>query len=166
MRRFAKYSILLLGVALGILHAASAQKPAPGASGTPKPPALDVPIPPGQGAKGLTFPYREDGKLKMFFNVEEMFRTDLDHLQMTNAKIQTFDEDGKPDMTVLLPISKLDLNTRVLSSEQPFLVRGQNFSLVGEKLQLDTTVRHGIVKGKVKMIIFDLGDTEKKGPAK
>ncbi|MGB8354188.1 MAG: hypothetical protein WCD79_09900 [Chthoniobacteraceae bacterium] len=161
MRRFAKYSISILGIAFGFVSAAHAQKPA----ATPKSVALDVPIPVKQKASGLTFPYREDGKLKMFFNIEEMYRTDLDHLQMTNAKIQTFDDDGKPDMTVLLPVSVMDLNTRILTSNQPFLVRRSDFSLVGEKLQLDTAARHGIVKGKVKMIIYNFGDTEKKGPA-
>jgi hypothetical protein len=166
MRRFAKYSIALLGIAFGIMNVASAQKPVANASDTPKPPALEIPIPVNNKATGLTFPYREDGKLKMFFNVEEMFRTDLDHVKMTNAKIQTFDDDGKPDMTVLLPVSMLDLNTRILTSEQPFLVRRSDFSLVGERLQLDTSTRHGIVKGKVKMIIFNLADTDKKEPAK
>ncbi len=75
----------------------------------------------------------------MFFNIEEMYRTDLKHLQMTDAKIVTFDDDEKPDLTLLLPVSVLDLTTRILTSEQPFLVRRSDFSLVGDSLQLDTS---------------------------
>jgi len=162
MRRFAKY-LACAGIAAVLINAAHAQKPA---ADQDKPPFLDVPIPVGQKASGLTFPYREDGKLKMFFNIDEMFRKDWDHLQMTNAKIQTFDEDGKADMTVLLPVSVLDLNTRVLTTAQPFLVRRSDFSLVGENLELNTVTKQGSIKGKVKMIIFNLDDSQKKEPAK
>jgi hypothetical protein len=164
MRRFAKHFVCFLGMAVAFANAANAQKP-DAATDHDKPPLLDVPIPVGQKASGLTFPYREDGKLKMFFNIDEMFRVDWGHLQMTNAKIQTFDDDGKADMMVLLPVSLLDLNTRILTSNQPFLLRRTDFSLVGENLQLNTVTRQGSIKGKVKMIIFNFGDTQKKDAA-
>jgi len=131
-----------------------------------KAPKFNVPIPVGQKANGVRIPYwDEDGNLKMRFNIDEMLRKDIDHLQMTNAKIETFDDDGRPDMTVLLPVSVLDLNTRVLTSAHPFLLRRTDFDLVGDTLELDTVTHQGKVTGKVKMIIFNFGESAKEQPA-
>lgn len=160
MKQSAKYPAFLMGMAFVFVNSVLAQKPDATSAETPKRQALDVPIPPGQKANGVRFPYFEDGKLRMFFNVDVMFRKDLGHLEMTNGKIETYDEDGKPDMTVLMPLSVLDLNTRIVTSEQPFLVRRTDFALVGQTLQLDTNTRQGKVTGRVKMLIFNYGDSE------
>jgi hypothetical protein len=127
-----------------------------------KVPRFNVPIPVHQKANGVKIPYwDDDGNLKMIFNIEEMMRKDIDHLQMTNAKIETYDDYGKPDMTVLLPLSLLDLNTRVVTSDRPFILRRTDFDLVGETLELDTARREGKITGKVKMIIYNFSDTAK-----
>lgn len=161
MRRFVKHSASFSGAAIVLIFAGAAMAQLPAASGTAKSVALNVPIPVKQSASGVKFPYIENGKLRMFFNVDVMFRADEGHMQMTNARVETYDDNGKPDMTVLLPVSLLDLNSRVVTTSQPFLVRRNDFSLVGETLQLNTMERQGKVTGKVKMIIYNFGDTEK-----
>lgn len=127
------------------------------------PPLINVPIPAGQSAQGVRFPYFDDsGKLKMFFNVDVMLRKDNGHLQMTNAKIETYGDDGKPEMTVSLPLSLLDLNTRVLTSDRPFTLRRSDFELSGDTLELNTVTRMGKIAGKIKMIIYNnLGEATK-----
>jgi hypothetical protein len=145
------------------LLALSAAAQTPAATGTnSKSLESMIPIPVTQSSHGVTFPYWENGKLKMYFNVDVMFRKDQGHLDLTNAKIETYDDNGKPDLTLLLPVSTFDLNTRVITSTQPFLVRQQGFSLVGQTLELDTTARKGKVTGKVKMLIFNLENADAK----
>jgi|GEM_PF-2397035 len=161
MRRFVKHFACFSGAVTVIIFSCAAFAQTPATSGTAKSLALNVPIPEKQSATGVKFPYIENGKLRMFFNVDVMYRADPIHMQMTNARVETYDEEGKPEMTVLLPLSILDLNTRIVTSRQSFLVRRNDFSLVGETLQLDTTARQGKVTGKVKMIIYNFGDTEK-----
>jgi hypothetical protein len=122
--------------------------------------ALPVPIPVGQKASGVRIPYwDENGKLKMFFNIDEMLRSDPDHLVMTNAKIETYDDDGKPDITLLLPLSLLDLNTRMVSSNQPFVLKRTDFEMMGDTLQMDTVKQLGKVTGNIKVVIYNFGET-------
>ena len=161
MRRFVKQSACRSVAAIAVFFAGAAVAQLPATSGTGKSTTLNVPIPVKQSASGVKFPYIENGKLRMFFNVDVMFRTDQDHMQMTNARVETYDDNGKPDMTVLLPVSLLDLNSRIVTTSKPFLVRRNDFSLVGETLELDTMARQGKVTGKVKMIIYNFGDTDK-----
>src|SRR5207249_4429614 len=81
-------------------------------------PAISVPIPPGHDARGLVIPCRDAaGKLQMRFTMEIGKRTDQGHMDMSKLLIETFDEKGKPEMTIDLPQSILDLNTKIISTE-------------------------------------------------
>jgi|ERR1700677_327760 len=125
-----------------------------------------VPIPPGHQGKGIRFPYKEDGKLKIKIDVDVMERKDLDHIEMTNAKIITFDDNQKEDMTLLLPLSVLNLTTRVLTTGTRFALKKADFELIGDSLQLDTWTKHATINGNVKMVIYNLEAPGKNEPAK
>lgn len=119
-------------------------------------------VPPGQTADGIRFPYWENGRLKkMFFNVGTLERTDLEHILMKNAKITTFDENEQTDLIFLLPVSVFNLKTRLLTTDQPFMLKRTDFEMTGAALQLDTATRQATVIGNIKMIIYNF-----KAPAK
>lgn len=133
---------------------------------------ISVPVPPGHDAKGLVIPHRDaEGKLQMRFTMEVGNRIDADHLQMTTLLIETFDENEKPEMTVNLPQSVLDLNTRIVSTENTVLIKRADFELTGQTMEFNTETRAGHVGGKVRMLIYNLddetnSDSEKKSDAK
>lgn len=120
---------------------------------------ISVPIPPGHDARGLVIPHRDAaGKLQMRFTMEVGKRIDADHLEMTRLLIETFDEEGKEEMTVDLPQSVLDLNTRVVSTENSVLIKRSDFELTGRTMEFNTETRTGRVGGKVRMLIYNLED--------
>jgi len=123
------------------------------------PPGLDIPIPPGHSALGVKLPYyNEQGKLQMDFSIDAAFRVDDVHLQMKLVKMQTYDDDGKLEMTIDMPSSVLDLNTRVVTSDKPVKIRRTDFEITGDTMQFNTATRSGKIIGKVRMLIFNSMD--------
>ncbi len=118
---------------------------------------INVPVPPGHDAKGLVIPYRdESGKMQMRFTMEIGKRTDTDHMDMTKLLIETFDDDGKEEMTIDLPQSILDLNTRVISTQSGALIKRSDFELTGKTMEFNTQTKAGRLGGKVRMLIYNL----------
>ncbi|MDP9292275.1 MAG: LPS export ABC transporter periplasmic protein LptC [Verrucomicrobiota bacterium] len=128
------------------------------ASPTPdaKAPKFNPLIPVGHSAKGITLPYfNEAGKLQMRFKIGVANRIDIGHLQMSDVMVETFGDDGQPGMKIDLPISLLDLNTEIVTSDHPVTVERSDFTLVGEALEFDSRTRRAKFTGKVRMLIFD-----------
>lgn len=118
---------------------------------------IQVPVPPGHDAKGLVIPVRDGlGRMQMRFTMEIGMRTDVDHMNMKTLLIETFDDDEKPEMTINLPQSILDLNTRILSTESGVLIKRADFELTGQSMEFNTGTRAGHVVGKVHMLIYNL----------
>jgi hypothetical protein len=156
MRQYANFSALAFAALLLCVQPVGAQQEAV------RSPALNVPLPVGQSAKGVHIPVEdENGKMQMFLNVDAMLRKDIDHLQMTNTKVEVYNEQGTPDMGIDLPVSLLDLNTRVLTSDRPFTMRQTDYELTGETLEFNTVTRQGRIVGKVKLVIYNIGDAAK-----
>jgi hypothetical protein len=143
---------------------------------TPAPDAnkgrISVPVPPGHDAKGLVIPYRDaQGNMQMRFTMEVGNRTDVDHMDMTTLLIETFDDEGKGEMTIDLPQSILDLNTRVITTESGVVIKRADFELTGKTMEFNTETRAGKVGGNVRMLIYNLenetdSDAEGKPSAK
>ena len=138
------------------------------ASATPTatPPKFNVPIPPGHNAHGVTIPYYDaKGKLQMFFNIYSALRVDANHLSMERAYMVSYDDKGTPDTNVYLARSVLDLNTRIVTSDVPVVVRRSDFVIVGQKMIFNTQTRVGQMSGHVRMIIFNRDDTAQPSPS-
>jgi hypothetical protein len=134
----------------------------PAASPTPK---FNVPIPPGHPAQGVRLPYFDvRGKLQMFFTIQKAYRIDMDHLEMKNAYMQTYDDKENLDATVFLTHSILDLNTRIVTSEVPVTVRRSDFTIVGQKMVFDTQKRVGRMTGHVRMTIYNRSSMSSSSP--
>jgi len=124
-------------------------------AGTPGP-KFNVPIPVNHGAMGVKLPYFDDrGRLQMFFNIATAFRTDIGHLEMGNAYMQTYDETQAPDANVFMTRSVLDLNTRIVTSDVPVVVRRRDFEITGQKMVFNTQTRVGRMTGHVRMVIYN-----------
>jgi len=141
--------------------------PAAGASASPSPPPkFNVPIPLHHNAQGVKLPYFDNrGKLQMYFSIAMATRVDMDHLDMNNAYMQTYDEKGVPDATVFMKRSLLDLNTRIVTSDIPVTVRRSDFEIVGQKMVFNTQNRVGRMTGHVRMVIFNRQEMSRPTPS-
>ncbi len=127
---------------------------------------IAVPIPPGHDAKGLVIPYRDGaGKLQMRFTMEFGKRVDPDHMDMTKLLIETYDTEGKEEMSIDLPQSILNLSTRIISTEHGVVIKRSDFELVGRTMEFNTMTRQGHVGGNVRMLIYNLDDETNPNPA-
>ena len=118
---------------------------------------LAIPLVQGQPSLGLKIPrYRPDGKLEMTFIIGEATKLDNDHVKMGNMQVETRDENGDTDLDIDLPVSTLDLNTRVITSHVPFTIKRDDFKLEGSELEFDTKTKKGRLAGHVHMTIYDL----------
>jgi hypothetical protein len=131
-----------------------------------EPKKLAFPVPIGHDSKGLKLPsYGPDGKLKMLFNVGLANRIDEENVAMNETHVETYADDGSPDLDISLPVSNFNLKTRVISTKQAVKITRADFELSGNTMEFDTETRTGRLGGGVKMIIFNL-DEEAQGDAK
>ena len=144
-----------------------AEQPISTAEAAPTPlPKLSVPLPVGQDSLDVTIPYKDTGtgKKTMNFRIGIGTRIDEDHLKMKNLQIETFDEAGASEMTIALPGSVLDLNTRIITGSETVTIKRSDFQLTGKAMTFNTETRQGWVKGDVKMIIYDLSEQTGRQP--
>lgn len=125
---------------------------------------LSLPLPKGYESKDVVIPYTDEtGKKSMVFRIGIGMRLDDDHVNMSNLLIEMFDEQGQPEMTVELPASQLNLNTRTIAGNKSVTIKRSDFQLTGQTMEFNTETKQGWIKGDVKMVIFDL--SEKTGEA-
>jgi len=137
---------------------APAAAPGTVAAGQGKPlPKLSLPLVQGQTSKGVTIPYSDGtGTKTMNFRIGSATPVDADHIQMRDLTIETLDELGEKEMTIELPGSVLDLNTRIITGNERVTIRRADFEITGATMEFNTETKQGHIEGDVKMIIFDL----------
>lgn len=113
-----------------------------------------IPLPVGQEAKGLVLPdFDLHGKMRARFEAGNAKRVDENHMLFSGLKMTTFTEKNIPDLLIEVPVSTLDLTTRVLTSEARTSVSRADFKIAGDTMRFDTVNRKGTLVGNVKMII-------------
>jgi hypothetical protein len=129
---------------------------------------FSIPIPVGHDGRGIKLPsFNAEGKLLMNFAIESAKRVDDNHLEMTNVQVETYADDGAPELFIDLTTAILDLNTRIVTSNEPTTVRRSDFEITGETMQFNTRTREGRFRGNVRMLIYNReekppsGETEK-----
>lgn len=122
-------------------------------------PKLSLPLVKGQTSKGVIFPYNDgSGTKTMNFRIETATPLDDDHIKMSNLTIETLDEAGEKELTIDLPASVLDLQTRVITGSARVTIKRSDFEITGATMQFNTETKQGSIDGDVKMIIYDLRD--------
>jgi len=116
---------------------------------------MDVPVAIGHNTLGLRIPiHSPEGKEQVVFQTEIAFRKDKQTLRITDLRIETFDDDGKPEMTIDAPLSHFDLNTQMLTSDKPVTIRRPEVEVTGNNLVFDARLRQGKLTGQVKVRLF------------
>jgi len=135
---------------------------------TPSESKFTVPIPVGHDAKGIRLPsFDRDGKLQMMFSIQLARRVDENHLNMEGTFLETYSsKDGSPDLSVQMKTSVLDLDTRIVTSNDPATVRRQDFEVTGDKMEFNTKTHAGHFTGNVRMTIYNLNQSAGEGDAK
>jgi len=120
---------------------------------------IDIPIPINHEAMGVRIPvYNPEGTLQMIFESEVAFRVDAQQLRLTQLKIETYDDDGKSEMSIDMPNSLFNLKTYILSSADPVTIRRTDMELTGSNMTFDTQTRQGKFTGPVRMLIYNLNN--------
>ncbi len=160
---FAWLSILLMSLVL-INDPASAAKPkskkqklltTATPTGSPGEQSLtNIPLPIGHEAKGLVLPdFDLEGHLRGRFESESAKRLDEVHIGFRALKITTYTPESKPDLTIELSESILNLKTRILTSNERTTIKRADFNITGDSVEFDTNSRVGRLVGHVKMLI-------------
>jgi lipopolysaccharide assembly outer membrane protein LptD (OstA) len=125
---------------------------------------IDLPVPIGHPVTGLHVPvYNADGKLELELDTESAMRADPTNVQMKTVAIQTFDDKtGKPDLRILLKTANLNTDTNIVTSEEPIHVTRSDFELTGDSMEFAHDTRQAIVKGNVRMLIYNRQTAESK----
>ena len=155
-------SILVLSIALAI-EPVFAAKPksrknkhlSPTPSASPGEQNLtNIPLPVGHEAKGLVLPdFDVEGHLRGRFEAASAKRLDEYHIGFHSLKIITYTPESKPDLTVELSESILNLKTRILSSNERTIIKRADFDISGDSVEFDTNTHTGKLVGNVKMVI-------------
>ena len=131
--------------------------PSASPSGSPGEQSLtNIPLPVGHEAKGLVLPdFDLEGHLRGRFEAGSARRIDEEHVGFRSLKITTYTSENRPDLTIEMNESVLDLKTRILSSQERTTIKRADFNIVGDSVQFDTNTRTGKLVGNVKMVITD-----------
>jgi len=114
----------------------------------------NIPLPVGHEAKGLVLPdFGTDGRLRGKFEAKTARRIDEEHVGFQDLEIMTYTPENRPDLTIDMHTSVLDLKTRVLSSPERTTIKRADFNITGDSVQFDTNTRTGHLVGNVKMVI-------------
>ncbi|MBV9673456.1 MAG: LPS export ABC transporter periplasmic protein LptC [Verrucomicrobia bacterium] len=148
--RKAKREAIALICLLFAVEAVPADEPAPERK-------IDLPVPIGHEVKGLRVPVRNaDGKLEMQLDVESATRMDIRNVKMNTVSIQTFNEQtSKPDIKIDLKSSMMNMDTNVITSDEPIVVSRTDFRLTGDAMEFNSKTRHGTVMHNVKMVVYN-----------
>jgi len=114
----------------------------------------NIPLPIGHEAKGLVLPdFDLEGHLRGRFEAMSAKRIDEEHIGFHTLKITTYTPENKPDLTVELSESVLNLKTRILSSKERTTIKRADFDIAGDSVEFDTNTHTGKLVGNVKMVI-------------
>lgn len=154
MKSYAK-SLATLIMAGGIAAGIAADEPSR---------RIDLPVPIGHEVKGLRVPLRtSEGKMDLQFDMESATRLDDQNVEMHTASIQTFDQQSsKPDVKINLKKSVMNMETDVITSQDPVLVTRSDFQLTADGMEFNSKTHQGKVFRNIRLVIYDRNELQKK----
>ena len=125
---------------------------------------IDLPVPIGHEVKGLRVPLRtSEGKMDLLFDMESATRLDDQNVEMHTVSIQTFDQQtSKPDAKIDLKKSVMNMETNVITSQDPILVTRSDFQLTGDGMEFNSKTHQGKVRGNIRMVIYNRNELQKR----
>ena len=124
---------------------------------------IDLPVPIGHEVKGLRVPLRtSEGKMDLQFDMESATRLDDQNVEMHTALIQTFDQQSsKPDVKINLQKSVMNMETNVITSQDPILVTRSDFQLTADGMEFNSKTRQGKVYRNIRLLIYNRNELQK-----
>ena len=114
----------------------------------------NIPLPVGHEAKGLVLPdFGADGRLVGKFAAKKARRIDEGHVDFEDLEILTYTPENQLDLQIGMHTGVLDLNTRILSSNERTFIKRADFNIEGDAVEFDTNKRTGRLIGNVKMVL-------------
>lgn len=125
---------------------------------------IDLPVPIGHEVKGLRVPLRtSEGKMDLQFDMESATRLDEQNVEMHTVAIQTFDQQtSKPDVKINLKKSVMNMDTNVITSQDPILVTRADFQLTADGMEFNSKTRQGKVYRNIRLLIYNRNELQKK----
>lgn len=131
------------------------------------PAPLAIPLVQGYDSFGLNLPDHDpEGRLRSLFVIGAISRVDDRNVEIRESFLETYGEDGSPDLSIELPKAVLDRFTRVLVAKTPVTLRRAEFELKGASLEFNTLTKEGGLGGPVQMTIYSAQATPPVPPAK
>ncbi len=128
--------------------------------GAPASKEIPIPLPIGDKSMRLKIPsFGDTGQMLSQLMAMQAKRIDADHMELQGTKIDLNQADGKSDYHIEIPTSIFNLKTRIITSDQPVVIRTQEFELTGEKMSFNTVEKSGELLGNVHMVIHNLKKT-------
>lgn len=162
-RRGARFIQVLTGaIAMGgsgfMLAADAPVTPTPEpAAATLKLKPLSAPLPIGQKAREIKIPqYNLTGQVLSQILAGQVQRVDDEFLQIQELKLDLYDEGGKSEFRIDMPVSLFSTKTRVITSDQAVFIHHRDFDLTGARMEFNTATRKGRLLGPVTMKIRDV----------
>jgi hypothetical protein len=109
----------------------------------------------GYDSFGLNLPdHDQEGRLRSLFVIGAISRVDDRNVEIRESFLETYGEDGSPELSIDLPRAVLDRFTRVLVAKTPVTLRRAEFELKGASLEFNTVTKEGGLGGPVQMTIY------------
>ncbi len=119
------------------------------------PAPLAIPLVAGYDSFGLHLPDHDpEGRLRSLFVIGAISRVDDRNVEIRESFLETYGEDGSPELSIELPKAMLDRFTRVLVAKTPVTLRRAEFELKGASLEFNTVTKEGGLGGPVQMTIY------------
>jgi len=136
--------------------AASSSPTAAGAPAGGGPAPLAIPLVQGYDSFGLSLPDHDlEGRLRSVFVIGAISRIDDRNVEIRESFLETYADDGSPEMSIELPKATLDRFTRVLVAKTPVTLRKAEFELKGASMEFNTLTKEGGLGGPVQMTIYN-----------
>lgn len=137
----------MAGIALATPTPKPTNEPPPAPINSQK---IDLPVPVGEPVKGIKIPqYDDSGKMTMCLIAETAQKLNENQVELGKLKIQ-FNEKEEKEITVEIPHSMLNLESKILTADSETTIRREDFEIVGESAVFDTLARQGRFKGHVR----------------
>lgn len=126
---------------------------------------ISLPLEKDHPSKGLKIPYYDgQGNLQMVFNIGVANKIDADNVEMQEMQVETYNEEGEPEMTVNLPTSILNLNTREVTSKTKTTIKREDFVVTGDSVRFNTLTKQGTLVGNVHMTVNNINEEAEPQP--
>lgn len=136
---------------MGLLPLRAEPTPQPETSAAPE--DFQLPVPVGMPVNGIKVPhYNADGVLELVLEAETALKTDEENIEFDNLKLEAIDDEGR-QIFVELPHANLNLDTRILTGQETALIRREDFTVTGDRIEFDTKSRFGTLRGNIRMVL-------------